>query len=61
MQVKVCYLYAAAYSLATIGIFAVLIKMKDYTFDGFNGFANQHPLIAATAGYFFIITWQVFR
>ena len=25
-------LYAAAYSLATIGIFAVLIKMKDYTF-----------------------------
>ena len=25
-------LYAAAYSLATIGIFAVLIKMNDYTF-----------------------------
>ena len=41
-------LYAAAYSLATIGIFAVLIKMKDYTFDGFNGFARQQPLIAAT-------------
>ena len=41
-------LYAAAYSLATIGIFAVLIKMKDYTFDGFNGFARQQPLVAAT-------------
>lgn len=40
-------LYAAAYSIATIGIFAVLIKMKDYTFDGFNGFAKQQPLIAA--------------
>jgi NADH-quinone oxidoreductase subunit N len=39
-------LYAAAYSLATIGIFAVLIKMKDYTFEGFNGLASQQPLIA---------------
>jgi NADH-quinone oxidoreductase subunit N len=39
-------LYAAAYSLATIGVFAVLIKMKDYTFDGFNGFARQYPLVA---------------
>ena len=41
-------LYAAAYSLATIGIFAVLIKMNDYTFEGFNGFSRMHPLIAAT-------------
>lgn len=41
-------LYAAAYSLATIGIFAVLIKMKDYTFEGFNGFARQQPVVAAT-------------
>ncbi len=40
-------LYAAAYSLATIGIFSVLIKMKDYTFEGFNGFAKQEPVIAA--------------
>jgi NADH-quinone oxidoreductase subunit N len=40
-------LYAAAYSLATIGVFAVLIKMPDYTFDGFNGFARQQPVIAA--------------
>jgi NADH-quinone oxidoreductase subunit N len=41
-------LYAAAYSLATIGIFAVLIKMKDHSFDGFNGFSRQQPLIAGT-------------
>lgn len=40
-------LYVTAYSLATIGIFAVLIKMKDYTFDGFNGFAKHEPLLAA--------------
>lgn len=41
-------LYGTAYSLATIGIFAVLVKMQDYTFDGFNGFARQQPVVAAT-------------
>ena len=41
-------LYAAAYSIATIGIFGLLAKMSDYTFDGFNGFAKQQPVIAAT-------------
>jgi NADH-quinone oxidoreductase subunit N len=41
-------LYAAAYSIATIGIFGLLAKMNDYTFDGFNGFAKQQPVIAAT-------------
>jgi NADH-quinone oxidoreductase subunit N len=40
-------LYATAYSLATIGIFAVLGKMNDYTFEGFNGLARQQPLVAA--------------
>ncbi|MEP6746781.1 MAG: NADH-quinone oxidoreductase subunit N [Bacteroidota bacterium] len=40
-------IYSAAYSLATIGIFAILIKMKDYTFDGYNGLAKQQPLLAA--------------
>ena len=39
-------LYATAYSLATIGIFAILIKMKDYTFDGFNGLAKSQPVLA---------------
>lgn len=40
--------YAAAYCLATIGIFAILIKMKDYTFEGFNGMAKHQPVLAAT-------------
>lgn len=39
-------IYAVAYSVATIGMFAVLIKMKDYTYDGFNGLAKKEPLIA---------------
>jgi NADH-quinone oxidoreductase subunit N len=39
-------LYATAYSLATIGIFSVLIKMNDYTFDGFNGLAKSQPILA---------------
>lgn len=47
-------LYAAAYSFATIGIFAVLIKMNDYTFDGFNGFAKHQPLLAATTTVFLL-------
>lgn len=40
--------YAAAYSLATIGAFAILIRMKDYTFEGYNGMGKHHPLLAAT-------------
>ena len=47
-------LYTAAYSFATIGIFAVLIKMNDYTFDGFNGFAKHQPLLAATTTIFLL-------
>jgi NADH-quinone oxidoreductase subunit N len=47
-------LYGTAYSLATIGIFAVVVKMKDYSFDGFNGFARQHPVIAATVVIFLL-------
>ena len=41
-------LYSAAYSLATIGIFAILVKMKDYTFEGYNGLAKTQPVLAAT-------------
>jgi NADH-quinone oxidoreductase subunit N len=39
-------LYFAAYSLATIGIFAVLAKFKDHSIEAFNGFAKQHPVVA---------------
>jgi NADH-quinone oxidoreductase subunit N len=39
-------LYIVAYSLATIGLFAVLVKMKDYSFESFNGLAKKQPLLA---------------
>jgi NADH-quinone oxidoreductase subunit N len=45
-------LYVTAYCFATIGIFAVLIKMKDYTFEGFNGFAKHQPVLAAAVTVF---------
>ncbi len=41
-------LYAVAYCLATIGFFAILIKVKDYTFDGFNGLGKAQPVMAFT-------------
>jgi NADH-quinone oxidoreductase subunit N len=47
-------LYVTAYSFATIGIFAVLAKMQDYTFDGFNGLAAKHPLLAGTLTVFLL-------
>lgn len=47
-------LYSAAYCLATIGIFAVLIKMKDYSFEGFNAFAKNQPLLAAVTTIFLL-------
>jgi NADH-quinone oxidoreductase subunit N len=47
-------LYSAAYSLATIGIFAVLIKLKDYSFEGFNAFARQQPVLAAATTIFLL-------
>jgi NADH-quinone oxidoreductase subunit N len=42
-------LYSVAYTLASLGVFAVLIKMKDYTYEGFNGLAKKEPVMAATA------------
>lgn len=47
-------LYTLGYSLATIGIFAVLVKMKDYTFEGFNGLARTQPVLAATTTIFLL-------
>jgi len=47
-------LYAAAYCLATIGIFAVLVKLKDYSFEGFNGFATHQPVLAAVTTIFLL-------
>ncbi len=39
-------IYAVAYSVASIGVFAVLMKLKDYTYDGFNGLAKKEPALA---------------
>ena len=47
-------LYSAAYSLATIGLFAILIKMEDYTIDGFNGLSKKQPLLAFSATIFLL-------
>lgn len=47
-------IYSAAYSLATIGLFAILIKMNDYTIDGFNGLSKMQPLLAVTATIFLL-------
>jgi NADH-quinone oxidoreductase subunit N len=47
-------LYSAAYCLATIGIFAVLIKMNDYTIEGFNGLAKKQPVLAFAATVFLL-------
>lgn len=47
-------LYAAAYSLATIGIFAVIIRMADYSIEGFNGLGKKQPLLAFAAVIFLL-------
>jgi len=47
-------MYSVAYSLATIGLFAVLVKMKDVTFEGYNGLAKTQPVLAATSTIFLL-------
>ncbi|HEY4154622.1 MAG TPA: proton-conducting transporter membrane subunit, partial [Puia sp.] len=47
-------LYIATYSAATIGLFAILVKMKDYGFEGFNGMARKHPVLALVATIFLL-------
>jgi len=47
-------LYSAAYCLATIGIFAVLTKLNDYSFEGFNGFAKRQPVLALVTTIFLL-------
>jgi NADH-quinone oxidoreductase subunit N len=42
-------IYTAAYCLATIGVFALLNKMSDHSFEGFNGLAKKEPLLALTS------------
>lgn len=47
-------IYAVAYTIATVGIFAILMKMKDYTYDGFNGLAKKDPMLAFAATVFML-------
>jgi NADH-quinone oxidoreductase subunit N len=47
-------LYSAAYCLATIGIFAVVAKLKDYSYEGFNAFSKSQPLLAAVTTILFL-------
>lgn len=47
-------LYAVAYSIATIGLFAILAKMEDYTIDGFKGLGKSHPVLAICATIFLL-------
>jgi NADH-quinone oxidoreductase subunit N len=42
-------LYAAAYIIATVGLFGVLVQLQDYTYEGFNGLAKQQPVLAFSA------------
>ncbi len=47
-------LYIAVYNVATIGLFAILVKMKDHSFDGFNGMARKYPMVAFAATIFLL-------
>lgn len=47
-------LYSFAYSTATIGMFAILAKMNDYTIDGFNGLYKSQPVLAVSATIFLL-------
>lgn len=47
-------LYSLAYSVATIGLFAILVKMNDYTIEGFNGLYKYQPVLAFAATVFLL-------
>jgi NADH-quinone oxidoreductase subunit N len=47
-------LYSVAYCLASIGLFAILVRMNDYTIEGFNGLGKTHPVLAFTATIFLL-------
>ncbi len=47
-------LYIISYSIASIGLFGVLIKMKEYSFDAFNGLAKKEPFLAGMTTVFLL-------
>ncbi len=42
------YIYSIAYTLASFGVFAMLLYVQDYTFEGFYGLAKKEPVLAFT-------------
>jgi NADH-quinone oxidoreductase subunit N len=40
--------------VATIGLFGILVKMNDYTIEGFNGLYKYQPVLAFTATIFLL-------
>lgn len=52
LGLKSLIIYAVAYTLATVGMFTVLAKLKDYTYDGFNGLAKSNPMLAFSTAIF---------
>jgi NADH-quinone oxidoreductase subunit N len=49
LSYKGLLLYAATYTIATIGIFAVLSRLKNFNIDGFAGLAKENPIAGFTA------------
>ncbi len=47
-------LYIVAYSISTMGIFSVLVKMKDSSLEEFNGFAKHQPVLAVALTVFLL-------
>lgn len=41
-------LYAVVYTLASLGVFAAVAKVKDHSYEGFKGLGKKHPVLAAT-------------
>lgn len=47
-------LYAAAYSIAAIGLFGIVARMNEFTISDFNGLGKTHPVVAFTATIFLL-------
>ena len=47
-------LYAVAYSVASMGMFGVLTRLKEISFEGLNGLGKSHPLLAGCATVFLL-------
>ncbi len=53
-SLSILVLYFISYIAANLGIFTVLIHLKDYTYDGFIGLAKKHTRLAIMASIFLL-------